>query len=472
MSLSHQLLYILNQDFSMKKFLFFLLILFFYKVTAQNKQVLYDFVELPQTLLLNPGAETSYQFHFGLPLLSGLSAEFASSGVVLTDVFSLDHKDINDKISKVLNNLTTRDFIKLNLQIDIFNGGFRIHDSYVSFGLYEEIDVIGYYPKDLITLLNEGNTAYLNRSFRISQLTYKADVIGVLHAGISKKINEKLTVGARFKIYSSALNTESSMNTGTFTTVLGTNNIYKHYLSNVNINTKSSGLFNIDDELIDDPATYLKNTFFGDNIGVGVDFGLTYHITPQFEFSGSILDFGFIHHKKNIKNGTLIGSFISEGSNFQYDPDNPENFWNELGNNLGEQLPVKENKESYISWRPTKLNAALKYSFGEKRTEICYDDRYKDFYTDALGIQLYSIFRPLRPQLALTAFYQKSITNKIHTKVTYTIDDFSYANIGAGFSAQFGKVNLYGMLDNILEYTNLSSANSVSFQLGINVIFN
>lgn len=187
LSLSHQLLYILNQDFSMKKFLFFLLILFFYKVTAQNKQVLYDFVELPQTLLLNPGAETSYQFHFGLPLLSGLSAEFASSGVVLTDVFSLDHKDINDKISKVLNNLTTRDFIKLNLQIDIFNGGFRIHDSYVSFGLYEEIDVIGYYPKDLITILNEGNTAYLNRSFRISQLTYKADVIGVLHAGISKK---------------------------------------------------------------------------------------------------------------------------------------------------------------------------------------------------------------------------------------------------------------------------------------------
>ena len=60
LSLSHQLLYILNQDFSMKKFLFFLLILFFYKVTAQNKQVLYDFVELPQTLLLNPGAETSY----------------------------------------------------------------------------------------------------------------------------------------------------------------------------------------------------------------------------------------------------------------------------------------------------------------------------------------------------------------------------------------------------------------------------
>ncbi len=82
------------------------------------------------------------------------------------------------------------------------------------------------------------------------------------------------------------------------------------------------------------------------------------------------------------------------------------------------------------------------------------------------------MFRPLSPQLALTAFYQKSLTNKVQTKVTYTVDDFSYANIGAGFSAQLGKVNLYGMLDNILEYRNLSSANSISLQLGINVIFN
>ena len=55
----------------MKKKLFFLLILSIYKVTAQNKQVLYNFAELPQSLLLNPAAETNYKFHIGVPLLSG-----------------------------------------------------------------------------------------------------------------------------------------------------------------------------------------------------------------------------------------------------------------------------------------------------------------------------------------------------------------------------------------------------------------
>jgi hypothetical protein len=457
----------------MKKFLFFLLILSVVKVTSQNKQVLFNFAELPQSLLLNPGTETNYKFHFGVPLLSAFSMEFGSSGAVLTDLFAIDHKDINDKISTILNALSTKDFVKLHSQIEIISGGFRLDPkTYISFGLYNEIDMIGYYPKDLFTLVNEGNNARLNQSFSASQILFKLDVLGVIHAGVSRKVSDQLTLGGRFKIYSSALNIESSNNTGTFTTVLGTDNIYKHYLTNININARTSGLFNSDNELIDEPNTYLNNTFFGDNLGIGFDFGVTYHISQQLEFSASILDIGFISHKKNIKNATAKGSFIFDGIDFQYDSDNPIDYWGQLDAHFKEQLPTGKNQESYMSWRPTKLNVALKYSFGERRSKICYDNTYKDFYTDALGVQLYSVFRPLSPQLALTAFYQKSLTNTLQTKVTYTVDDFSYANIGAGFSAQFGKVNLYGMLDNLLEYSNLSSANSLSLQLGINVIFN
>ena len=456
----------------MKKILFFILVLSVVKISAQNKQVLYDFAELPQTLLLNPGAETNYKFHFGMPFLSGFSIGYGSSEVVLTDVFALDNKNINDKVSTMLNSLSSRDFVKFNSQIEIFNGGFRgDQNTYFSFGFYEEIDAISYFPKDIITLFNEGNNAYLNKSFSASQLRYKVDVLGVIHAGVSRKINDQLTLGGRFKIYSSALNLESTNNTGTFTTVLGTDNIYKHYLSTININARTSGLV-VDDEYQEDSNEYLKNTFLGGNLGIGFDFGFTFHINPQLEFSASILDFGFINHTKNIKNTTTKGNFIFEGIKFSYDANNPKDYWEQIDDDFKEQLPTKDNQESYISWRPTKLNAALKYSFGERRSKICYDNTYKDFYTDALGIQVYSVFRPLSPQLALTGFYQKSITNKIHTKVTYTIDDFSYANIGAGLSAQFGKVNLYGMLDNILEYSNLSAANSLSLQVGINLIFN
>jgi hypothetical protein len=455
----------------MKKVVFIFLIFIASNLFSQNKQVLYDFAGLPQTLLLNPGLETNYKYHIGVPLLSGFSTELASTGFTVADIFGVDSRTINEKIASILENLDSRDYLKFNSQIEVFSAGFRFDEkTYFSFGFYQELDAIGYFPKDIITLLNEGNAAYLNRSFDASQLLYKLDVLGVIHAGITRKVNDKWTIGGRFKIYSSALNLQSTNNSGTLTTNLGDNNIYIHHLDNINVNLQTSGLIQ-DDEYINDPGTFLKNTFFGGNLGLGLDFGVTYQISPQLQFSGSLLDVGFVNHKKNIKNTLTEGSYTFEGLQFDYDETN-RNYWEELDNELKEQLPTVENQESYIAWRPTKFNAAIKYSFGEKRSKYCYDDTYKDFYTDAFGAQLYSVFRPLSQQFALTGFYEKSFSNKLHTKVTYTVDDYSYYNIGVGVSAQVWKINFYGILDNIAELTDISSANNVSLQFGFNLLFN
>lgn len=438
---------------------------------SQNKQVLYDFAGLPQTLLLNPGAETNYKLHIGMPFLSGFSAELKTTGFTVADIFAKDNKFINDKISTVLRNIETSDYLKIYSQIAIFNAGYRFDEkTYISIGFYEELDGIGYLPKDLITLANEGNTAYLNKSFRASQLLYKLDILGVIHAGITRKVNKKLTLGGRFKIYSSALNVQSTNNTGTFTTNLGNDNMYIHHLNDINVDFKTSGLIK-NDEYINDPSAYLKNSFLGGNLGLGVDVGLTYHISPQLQFSGSLLDVGFVNHKKNIQNTLTQGDFTFEGVEFAYDATNL-NYWEELDTAFKEQLSTIDHQESYISWRPAKINAAIKYRFGEKRSKYCYDDTYKDFYTDAIGAQLYSVFRPLRQQFALTGFYQKSFSHKLHAKLTYTIDDYSYYNVGVGISAQIGKINFYGILDNIAEMSDISSANNVSLQFGFNLLFN
>ena len=455
------------------KRIFTLLFIFFaIKMYSQNKQVLYNFAELPQTLLLNPGAENNYKFHVGIPLLSGFSSEFGSTGFTISDLFSVDNRPINDKVSEVLNKLTTKDHLKINTQIEILNAGFRYDDkNYFSFGFYQEFDAISYTPKDPITLITEGNSAYLNKSFDLSQVLYKVDVLGVLHFGVSRQVSKKLTLGARFKIYSSALNLESSNNSGTFTTVNGADNIYTHYLDNVNVNLRTSGLVE-NDEYIDRPETYIGNTFFGSNLGVGIDLGFTFHLSDQLEFTGSIVDLGFINHKKNIKNSFIKGDYKFEGIEFRYNPNNSINYWDELDEDFKEKVPSGDNQESYISWRPTKLNASLKYSFGQKRSKYCYDNTYKDFYRNAVGVQLYSVFRPLNSQLALTGFFEKSFSEKLHAKVTYTIDDYSFYNIGAGISAQIGKLNLYGMVDNITQFGDIASANNISVQLGINIIFN
>ncbi|MCG1035717.1 DUF5723 family protein [Polaribacter sargassicola] len=448
--------------------IFILFITFSY---SQNKQLLYGFAELPQTLLLNPGAETNYKFHIGVPLLSGISSELGSTGFSMSDLFLNDGISITDKVNNVLNKLDSKDHLKFNMQLELFSGGFRYDDKkYFSFGIYEEVDVISYFPKDVSVFFTEGNSPYLDRQFSISDLMYKADVLTVLHFGVTKKVDKQLTVGGRFKIYTSTLNSESFDNTGTLTTVNGTNNIYAHHLSNLNVNIRTSGLME-NDEMIQDPGTYLKNTLLGGNLGFGFDFGFTYHQSDQLEFTGSIIDLGFIKHTNNITNYYAYGNYTLDGIEFLF-PNERVDYWHNLQEDFEEKVPNDENQDSYISWRPTKLNGSLKYSFGEKRSKYCYDNTFKNFYSNALGIQLNAVFRPLRPQLALTGFYQKSFLNKLHTKVTYTIDEYSFYNVGAGISAQIGKVNFYGLVDNIANFNDIASANNVSLQLGINLIFN
>ena len=437
---------------------------------SQNKQVLYDFAGLPQTLLLNPGLETDYKFHIGMPLLSGISSEIKSTGFSLSEIFAVNNNTINDKISAVLNKIDANDYLKVNTQIEVFSAGFRFDKkTYVSFGFYQELDAIGYLPKDALTLINQGNTSYLNKSFSISEMIYKLDVLGVIHAGISRKVSDKLTLGGRFKVYSSALNLETTNNWGTFTTRLGNNSIYIHHLDNVNLNLRSSGLIS-NNEYISDASTYIENSLLGGNLGAGVDVGFTYHVTPQLQFSGSLIDFGFVQHTKNIKNNLIVGSYTFEGIEFEFDSN--RNYWGELDAELKEQLPIVDNQDSYTSWRPAKLNVAIKYSFGEKRSKYCYDNTLKDFYTNAFGAQLYSVFRPLRQQFALTSFYEKSFSNKLQSKITYTIDDYSYYNIGVGVSAKIWKINFYGILDNLTKLSDISSANNVSLQFGFNLLFN
>ena len=456
---------------NVRKTLLLISIFLITEYVGQNKKLLYNFAELPQTLLLNPGAETNLKYHIGIPLLSGISTEIESTGFSIADLFSDDNRSINDKFSNVLDKLRTNDYVKLNIQLEVLNAGFRLNnDYYFSFGFYEELDAIVYYPIDIITLVTEGNSSFLNKSFELSQTLFKVDLLGVLHFGFTNKVSENVTFGARFKIYSSALNIESFDNLGTFTTVNGSNNTYKHYLDNIYLDVRTSGLYK-EEKFTGNSKKYLKNTFFGGNLGIGFDVGFTYHLSDQIELTGSILDVGFINHSKNIQNSFIEGSYVSEGVAFEYDPNNPSEFGELLEARLKDALPFVQNEDSYISWRPSKVNASFTYRFGTKRSMNCYDNTYKEFYRNGLGVHLYSVFRPLSPQFAVTGFYQKSLSQKFHTKLTYTVDNYFFNTIGVGLSSQIGKLNIYGVIDNVLKFSNITKANNISAQLGLNVIF-
>ena len=436
---------------------------------AQNKNLLYGFDEIPQTMLQNPAVHPTYKAHIGIPFLSGIHFNAGITGITIADVFRNDNVDFNSKVRNAIQKLSDSDYLSFNHQIEILSGSYRINPKdYLSIGFYTEIDFFGNFPKDIVELINEGNAAHINRSFLVSQVNLKSEAISVLHAGISRKMNEKFTLGARLKIYSGIANITTTGNTGSFTTRLGQNNIYTHTLNNINFNTYSSGVF-FDRDITS--SDIFGKAFFS-NLGLGFDVGFEYQLNKQTTVTASLLDVGFVSYSKDIKNTTLKGDYNFSGIEFQYDSSNTD-YWQNLIDDFKTQVPSEENKESYSVMRPIKLNVSYKHSWGRSRNEeTCSDISYKDYYNNAVGAQLFSVFRPTGPKFALTGFLERKFSKSINTKITYTIDDFSYTNFGLGVSTKIGKFHLYGLVDNIFELSDIADAHTASFQLGMNLIFN
>ncbi|TRX26785.1 hypothetical protein FNW25_07805 [Flavobacterium franklandianum] len=456
----------------MRKFRLILIFLVSISCFSQNKQILYNFNSVPQSMLTNPGSDVNYNWFVGFPLLSGISTNVGSSGFSVYDLFANNGVDFNVKLRNVVFSTSRNDKVSLNEQLEIFSGGFKLGDwqsnSYISFGMYQELDVLTYMPKDYAILALDGNEDYLGKVFDMSDLNARGELLSVFHLGYHKKVSEKLILGARGKIYSSIFNVSSTKNSGYFYTIQGTNTIYDQVISaNALVNT--SGFTNyIDNYSGNAKSDIMKKTLFGGNLGLGLDLGLTYYPKENLQFTASLIDIGFISHTKEIKSYRLKGYYNYVGLT----PDFVLGNSNDILDEFSEAIPLDSLHTKYTTWRPLKFNSSIQYSFGDGRSSDCNcKGNNENKYPNSVGAQLFAMSTPRTPLMALTAFYRRQIFDSLEMKATYTVDSFSAKNIGLGLSTTLGKVNFYLLADNLLEYRDISKANSLSFQLGLNIIF-
>jgi len=205
---------------------YLLFILFCVPGISQNMQILYDFDQLPQTLLLNPGSEVDYDKHFGVPLLSNIYLGLGSSNKDITYNSVISG---SDGFGDVLNNmyalgLSEDDVFIFNQQIELFNMGLRLKDPsyYLSFGMYQQIEAFSAYAPDVANLFvngnyqNGGQNPEVGDLYKTDQLNSVGSLVGVFHVGINKKVNEKFTAGLILKILSGSLGVESNSDKGNY----------------------------------------------------------------------------------------------------------------------------------------------------------------------------------------------------------------------------------------------------------------
>ncbi len=443
---------------------------------GQNKQLLYNFTDIPQSLMTNPGADVKYKWYAGIPFVSGISMNMGSSGFSAYDLFANDGVDFNTKIRNIISSTTNRDKVMLNQQMELLSGGFRIGSfddkTYFSFGLYQEFDFLSYVPHDIAILAIDGNKNYLGKRFNLGDINFKADVSSVFHVGINKKIEDNLIIGIRAKLYSSIFNASSIHNAGYIYTASSTDPYYEQIIySNLQLNTSGIAQYDDANTTKNVGADIKKGILLGGNLGLGLDLGLTYYPESNVQFTASIIDLGSIKQSKNVENYSYKGFYNYKGLVPHF---NNENAAQANYQDFKQAIVLDTLHTKYTTWRSTKFNASAQYSFDEERVVDgscnCEGTDPTIFYKSTIGAQLFAMTTPRSPLLALTTFYKRNFSKSFQMKATYTIDSFSFTNVGLGMSTKVGPINLYVLADNVLSYADISKANSLSFQLGINVI--
>jgi len=465
---------------------------------AQNKQLTYNFDQLPQTLMSNPGAVVNYKNHIGIPLLSSIYLQVGATNKNVTYNNVLAGESSEDALRNLNNidDLSTNDYFQFNQQLEILYGGIRLRNEkhYVSFGMYEEMDGFSLYPDDIVEIYFNGDDRdgdgipEFDRVTNLNQLNMIGNLMGVYHVGISSKINDRLNIGARLKLISGSVNFNTTNNTGNYQLSQSeSSGLYHHNFDNMNVIFNSSGFSASETgDFEADTGSYIQGLFFANgNFGMGIDLGLTYQATDRVTVTASVLDLDYINYSNDITSYIIVNDFLVKDRDYFDPPYGGEgDYWKDKIDDYryyyGDDLPLDTIHIRYNNFRPPVLNASAGYVMSNKtkgaksvfrdvKCDKCLYD--KDIYTSELGIQTYTIFRPEKIGWAVTAYYSREFNQYINAKITYTYDNFSPYNIGLGISTHFKRLNFYATMDNLLYLPRLKDSNYQSLQFGFNFIF-
>lgn len=478
-----------------KHCLYFLLFLWCGNAVAQNNQILFDFNQLPQTLMLNPGAEVNYNKHFGMPFLSNVFVQAGATNKNIT-YNNIYEEDTSDMLRNIYDqNLNSDDYFLVNQNLEILNGGFRLKNEkyYLSFGIIQKAEGFSLYPEEPVDLFYNGNDQNkdgkpeYDDKFNFNQISSFGEVINVFHVGILKTINEKLTLGARLKLLSGALNVDFTNTFGEYHLSKGIVS-NKHNFNNMDVALRTSGLINTDGEnILSETSEVIKGLFFmNGNIGVGFDFGLTYHASDNIILAASLLDLDYLKYSNKVTRYEIKEDFeLFDQEYFNPTEGNEFSYWDDkLGDYMepdisGEYIKIDTLQTSYNINRSPKFNASAKYQISrtsnEKYNSVYQNSHYVTPVNKVLltefGLQTYMAFRPDKLVWAVTPFVSRDINKYLTAKFTYTYNKFSTKNIGLGISTHFKSFNFYVTADNLLDLPKWKDSNYQSAQMGMNFMF-
>lgn len=443
-----------------------LIILSFAEVVKgqDGNNTMYFLSNLPQRVRLNPAYQPEYKVFIGLPVLSGVGFNYNNSAFGIDKVLSKTRNDsLMVDVNKLYKSLNKRNFILFDADFSILTVGVKNKDWYLTFDVLEKNDMLFRFNKDLVTFLKEGNADYLGKDFDCGRLGLNANFYNEFALGASRKINDKLTVGARVKFLMGIANVKMTDSKLNIKTSSDGEKITIHSEQKIRASlpieyTKTGEYVDWDGFEFNDDDLGVSTILNTGNLGFGIDLGGEYQFMDKLKFHASLLDLGFIHWGSNTYTFTQNTTYDWTGAdltNTIVGDDKFEDAFDDMLDTLKDQFRFRDATSGYTTMLHAKLNLGATY-------DVC-----KMLNVGALfrATMLDKTFYP-----SFTVSANARLIRNISATVTYTTTLGNYANIGAGLTAKLGAIQLYAMTDNVLA-ANYTHTQGTSARVGINLLF-
>ncbi|MCX6257562.1 MAG: DUF5723 family protein [Bacteroidia bacterium] len=406
------------------------------KLWSQDN-TLYMMRGIHQSLMLNPAFQDNYGFVFSFPGLASFKTDLDFRDFNPNDVvFNLNN------LESVLKNQNRIDF---SIDHEILSIGFVTGKSGITFDISHKFSSQISIPKDMIVLWRKGNADYAGKTMNLNNWNISMNWYIEYALGYSYKVNKNLTLGVRFKYLNGIANITPKLWNASMYTYPDTFDI--HLQSDLQMQV--SGPINITykngtDELdsvkyIDRNLNQLVNRYllYNPNAGYGLDLGATWTLNEKWMFSASLTDLGYIAWKKDIYEFTQKSDFTYHGIDLTYNNANDTIMDNsqDLIDSVKHMAKIHGTNNAYTSYLVPKL---------------CMGASYRIFPHLTLGALSKTIFYSDGTTTAITFSGNTEILKFLSASLSYTMINYSPANIGLGLGFRAGPLQIYLLSDNVI----------------------
>jgi hypothetical protein len=438
----------------------FLLPVFTNPAIGQQDNILFFMQGLPQSNIVNPAVQSSCKWFIGVPILSSVHFNYSNTAFTYNQLLSVHplHDTTEINLKYIADHAHRMDMISSEFHLNWISLGYLYKNYYFTFNISEKIDVSVFWPKELVQLIWKGNIPFIGKTAHASGTRANADYYREYAFGVSKVINNKLTLGAKAKLLFGKADVYTSKSaSGLYTSSpewnlhLNSNVTVKESLP-VTIETDANGKISSITVNEINPVKFLLNP---QNKGFAFDFGYIYKYDDKTTLSGSLLDLGLIRWKSDAAILTENGQFVWQGtglnSNF-----NSANYASQLYDSITNAFNLSSKPGFYFSYLAPKIYIGGTYALNKKvdfgvlnRNEIFWNKMHSSLTVSA------------------NTYFYKFLT----ASAGWSYINHSVNNIGIGLGLKAPNFIFHIISDNALGFFDYKNTRNINLRFGFNFVF-